>query len=526
MGFREVSVARIKEVLRLWTKGGGVRTIGRLAQVDPKTVRRYIAAARACGLSPGDDEAKITDELIGAVVELARPGRPSGHGRAWEILEKEREFLTERLDQGLRLSKVHDLLERRGVMVPYRTLHRFCTTELGFGRGKTTVRVADCEPGEELQVDFGRMGLVFDPASAKRRVAHALVFTAVYSRHVFVFLTYRQTLEAVIEGFELAWTFFGGCFRVVIPDNMKPIVDQADPVAPRLNDAFLEYAQDRGFVVDPARVRTPTDKPRVERSIQFVRESFFKGEDFTDLIDAQRRAEAWCRGRAGLRIHGTTQRRPLEVFDDEEAPHLLAAPEIPYDLPIYAVAKVHPDHHIEVARALYSVPGSLIGEHVRVRADRNLVRISHRGKLVKVHPRTHPGGRQTDPEDLPSDKAVYALRDLERLRRMAASHGACVGTYAARLLEGPLPWTRMRQVYRLLGLVRRFGAERVEQACARALELDVVDVTRVARMLDRALEAAGDLPAPRPSGNVVQLRFARDASEFARRGKEVPDDER
>jgi len=84
----------------------------------------------------------------------------------------------------------------------------------------------------------------------------------------------------------------------------------------------------------------------------------------------------------------------------------------------------------------------------------------------------------------------------------------------------------MRQVYRLLGLVRRFGAERVEQACARALELDVVDVTRVARMLDRALEAAGDLPAPRPSGNVVQLRFARDASEFARRGKEVPDDER
>lgn len=527
MGYREVSVVQVKEILRLWVRGHGVRAIARLTQTDRKTVGRYIEAARAAALTPEQGEGAITDELIATVVETVRPARAFGRGQAWQALEREREFLKERVDKGLRLTKIHDLLERRGVAVPYRTLHRFCATELGYGRRRATVPVTDCDPGEEVQVDFGRMGLLPDPEAGRRRTCHALVFAAVYSRHMFVFLTFRQTLEVVIEGFEAAWAFFGGCFRVVIPDNMKAIVADADAVAPRLNDAFLEYAQDRGFEVDPTRIATPTDKGRVERGVPFVRESFFAGEEFSDLADAQGRAEAWCLGRAGQRIHGTTHRRPLEVFEAEERPRLLPAPQTPYDLPLYLRCKVHPDHHIQVDYALYSMPGALIGEHVHVRADRDLVRISYRGRVVKVHPRVPRGKWSTDPEDLPSEKTAYAMRDINRLEQMATRHGQAVGTYAARLLEGPLPWTRMRQVYRLLGLVRRFGAERVEQACSRALELDVVDVTRVGRMLDRALESGpGAAAAMRPrGGNVVQLRFARDPSEFRVRHDGRADDE-
>jgi transposase len=525
MGYREVSVVQVKELLRLWVRGHRVRAIARRTQTDRKTVGRYIAAARAAGLDPDQGEGAITDDLIGAVVEAVRPARAFGRGRAWQMLESERGFLLKHVEDGVRLTKVHDLLERRGIAVPYRTLHRFCATELGYGRRRATVPVADCDPGQEVQVDFGRMGLVPDPASGRRRRCHALVFTAVYSRHLFVFLTFAQTLEAVIEAFEAAWQFFGGCFRVVIPDNMKAIVTEADAVDPRLNDAFLEYSQSRGFEVDPARIRTPTDKGRVERGVPFVRESFFRGESFVDLADAQARAEAWCLGRAGLRIHGTTHRRPLEVFEAEERAHLLPAPETPYDLPSYLRCKVHRDHHIQVDYALYSVPGSLIGEHVDVRADRSLVRISYRGKVVKVHPRMPRGKWSTDPEDLPSEKTAYAMRDIHRLEQMAARHGKAVGTYAARLLEGPLPWTRMRRVYRLLGLVRRYGAERVEQACAQSLALDVIDVTRVARMLDRALESGpGAAPRPPRRDNVVQLRFARDHEEFRIRPQEDPDE--
>lgn len=173
----------------------------------------------------------------------------------------------------------------------------------------------------------------------RRRVVWVLIFTASFSRHCFVWLSHRQTIDDVIDGFEAAWAFFGGVFATVIPDHLKAIVIDADPLAPRLNEAFVEYAQTRGFHVDPARV-------------QFVRNSMWAGETFVDLADAQRHAEAWCRVRAGQRVHGTTQCPPVELFRLEEAPRLLPAPTVRYDLPIYTTAKVHRDHHIEVAKAL------------------------------------------------------------------------------------------------------------------------------------------------------------------------------
>jgi hypothetical protein len=246
-----------------------------------------------------------------------------------------------------------------------------------------------------------------------------------------------------------------------------------------------------------------------------VRGSFWAGEEFRDLADAQRHADRWCLDTAGMRIHGTIQARPLEVFRTLEAPLLLPAPAEPYDLPVYRTAKVHPDHHIEVARALYSVPGALIGRHVEVRADSTLVRISHRGQVVKVHPRMAPGQRSTDAEDLPADKTVYAMRDLDQLLAKATRHGEAVGRYAAVLLDTPLPWTKMRTVYRLLGLVNKWGATRVDDACRRALDAEAVDVSLVARMLERGTERAREDQQPPAAGTVVAARFARDPGEFA-----------
>jgi transposase len=106
-----------------------------------------------------------------------------------------------------------------------------------------------------------------------------------------VWPTFRQTTEEVIKGFETAWLFFGGIFPVVIPDNMSSIVTKAENTAPRFNDTFFEYSQARGFSIDPARVATPTDKPRVERVVPYVRNNFFAGESFVDLTDCRDRAE-------------------------------------------------------------------------------------------------------------------------------------------------------------------------------------------------------------------------------------------
>jgi hypothetical protein len=264
MTFREVHVFEIREVLRLWLRGEGLRSIERLSSVDRKTVRRYVEAAVVCGLLAESGEAQITDELIGQVCERVRPHRPDGHGSAWEVIKASNDQLkTWLVEDKLTVKKAHELLERRGVVVPERTLHRYALEVLGVSRAnrRTTVRVADGEPGAELQVDFGRMGLLPDPATGRQRVCWALIFTACYSWHCYVWLSFRQTTEVVISGFEAAWAFFGGVFKVVIPDNMSSIIVEADNLEPSFNQAFVEYAQDRGFLIDPARVRKPTDKP-------------------------------------------------------------------------------------------------------------------------------------------------------------------------------------------------------------------------------------------------------------------------
>jgi transposase len=510
LAFREVAVTEIREVLRAWLAGAGLRRVAEQAGVDRKTARRYVEAALAAGLTRDGGTGQLTDGLIGQVAQAVHPARPGGHGLAWEQLEARHTDIKARVDAGLSVVKIGRLLEGQGVVVPYRTLHRFCVERCGFGKTAATVRVADGEPGSEVQVDFGYLGLLADPVSGQRRKVHALIFTAAYSRHMFVWLSFSQTLTAVIAGCQAAWEFFGGAFRVMVCDNASAIVASADPVNPRFTAGWLDYAQHCGLATDAARVRSPKDKPRVERAVQYVRGNFFAGETFHGLADAQARAEAWCRNVAGTRIHGTIQARPAQVFAEHEA-HLLLPVPAPYDVPVFTCVKVHRDFHVEVARSLYSAPQQYLGRHLDARADSSLVKLYHRGVLVKAHPRAEPGRRVTDPADLPAHKTTYAMRDVHALSAAARRHGDAVGAYAEHLLDTDLPWTRMRQVYRLLGLVRRYGPGPVEAACARALEVDVVSVTKVASMLEKATENA---PLPPPPATAATARFARDPAEY------------
>jgi hypothetical protein len=202
------------------------------------------------------------------VVAAVRPARPNGHAAAWEaLLAREgqvRSWVSGGGGQGpLSIVKIEELLARSGCVVPYRTLHRFAVERCGFRVTSTTVRVADGQPGVECQIDFAQLGFLQDAETGKRRRVHALIFTAVLSRHMFVWLTYSQTLAAVLVGCEAAWAFFGGVFKVLIPDNLKAVVTDADAVNPRLSTGWLDYAQHAGFVTDPARVRRPQDKARV-----------------------------------------------------------------------------------------------------------------------------------------------------------------------------------------------------------------------------------------------------------------------
>jgi hypothetical protein len=259
MAFREVPMFEVREVLRLWLGGDGIRAVARLSRVDRKTVRRYVDAAIAAGVTAGGDVGQLSDVVLAAVVERVRPHRVDGHhGEAWAALVARRDQIAKWVKADVAGVKICELLARDGVMVPERTVQRFVATEFGPRRGQgSTVRVADGEPGGELQIDFAKLGLLHDSVSGRRRVCHALIFTAVFSRHMFVWLSFTQTTDAVIAGCEAAWRFFGGVFKVLVPDNLTPVVTKADSLEPRFNEAFVEYAQSRGFVIDPARVATP-----------------------------------------------------------------------------------------------------------------------------------------------------------------------------------------------------------------------------------------------------------------------------
>lgn len=210
MPFREVDVVEVREVLRAWVGSAGLRTAAARAGVDRKTARRYVQAAEAAGLRREAGEVGLCDELIGAVISTVRPARPGGHGAAWELLEARRAEVSKWVTDGLSVVKIADLLARSGTVVPYRTLHRFASEECGFRARGTTMRVAEGEPGMECQIDFAQMGFINDAVTGRRRKVHALILTAVYSRHMFVYLTFRQTLDDVIEGCEA-----GGVRRTV-----------------------------------------------------------------------------------------------------------------------------------------------------------------------------------------------------------------------------------------------------------------------------------------------------------------------
>jgi len=222
-----------------------------------------------------------------------------------------------------------------------------------------------------------------------------------------------------------------------------------------------------------------------------------------------------------MRVHGTTRQRPAVVFAQLEAPALLPAPAGPYRVPAWSEAKVQRDFHVRAGNAFYSVPWRLAGQQVSVRADGSLVKIYHRSQVIRTHPQQPPGGRSSDPADFPPDTDVYARRDVDKLAAMAAARGQAIGIYAARILDIPLPWTKMRAVYTLIGLARTYGNDAVEQACAAALELDVISVPKIRSIVEKGTgtQAAQAAARHRQAGDaarkVTGARFARDPREFA-----------
>jgi len=519
MGNKEYTVIEILDVLRRRQAGDGSRPIAKATNIARNTVRKYIRLAQDKGLN--ESGADLEEIAYSVFREVHKEEHAEDANTRDGILLPHKESIIGWLElDNLTLTKIHIKLLRTGVQTSYSSLYRFAQEHAGFGSNKGTVRMAGTEPGEVAEVDFGRLGLVFDKALNRMRVLYALVVTLLFSRHQYVYVTHKQDLPALIGGVEEAWEFFGGATRRLIIDNMKAAVVKSDRYAPIFNRTFLEYSQYQGFIIDPAVARHPQGKATVERQIHYVQENFFKGEEFIDRGHAQREAVKWCLATAGMRIHGTTRKRPRIVFEEQEQKDLLPLQEDRYDIPKWGTAKVHPDHHIRFGHALYSVPTKYIGKEVSLRADSKLMRIYLDGVVIKTHPVMAEGKRSTDYEDYPKHKAAYAMRSCDYYINKAREIGTHCGNYMEELLSGDFPWSRLRQAQKLIRLTEKYGTERIEQACRRSMSFSLIDVYRLERMIKQAFDKEAAPQKGGEKGVVVPARFGRPAEYFKQKKEE------
>jgi transposase len=490
----------IVEILTHWYAGRSQNELATSLGVDRKTLRKYTAAARAIGIEPGgppmaeaDWRSLATGWFPGLVDTRLRQS-------SWPGIECHRDYIAAQLKAGVTVATIHQrLADEHRLDASVASVRRWVRANLPEDARRAQVTVLrDCPPpGSEAQIDYGRLGMWLDPATGRRRTVWAFVMVLPCSRHMFVRPTVsmgqREWTAAHVEAF----AFFGGVPARLVPDNLKTGVDKPDLYDPKINRSYAELAAHYGTLIDPARAFKPRDKPQVERPMPYVRDSFWRGQEFTSLPEMRAAALVWC-----VEVAGAGGCRPLDgaapaaVFDAVEREHLQVLPAAPFVLATWSAARVGPDIHATVAGTLYSVPWRHIGDRLDVRTTETMVQLFHHGQLVKTHPRKDRG-KQTDLGDYPPEKIAFHMRTPTWCRREALGIGPAAVVVIDELLADNALF-RLRAAQGVLGLADKHNPDRLEAACAKATAAGDPSYRTIKGILAAGTETA---PAPRSGGD-------------------------
>jgi len=390
-----------------------------------------------------------------------------------------------------------------GVMVSLPSFYRYLScflTDVWKKPRIITVRRSEPPPGEEAQIDFGYLGTWQDPLSGKSRRLWAFALILSFSRHMFVRVVPRMDQREWLMCHILAFDFFNGVSKRLVPDNLKTGVIKADLYDPKFNRGYEELAHHYGIIIDPARSGKPRDKARVERVIPYIRDSFWSGRDFTSLEEINKQATEWCLRVAGVREHGTTHQQPLTLFRLAEEKQLGPLPAAPFEIATWHQAKVAHDCHIQVNGMLYSVPYQYAGKTVDVKLGTKVVEVYLDYELVKTHLRGAKGQRVTDWNDYPPEKAAFFQRTPDWYRQRASLIGTSTKEMVEALLEEHA-FHHLRQCQGILRLAEKYGQQRLESSCARANAFGDPTYRTVKTILERELDREPLLFEPvKPAG--------------------------
>jgi transposase len=290
---RTFDVTDVTEILVHWYAGRSQSEIATSLGVDRKTIRKYLAPAIAAGIAPGGPPvttAEWTDLVSGWFPALADTRLRQ---TTWPEIERRRDYIAEMLKLGVTQATIHQRLrDEQGLQASVASLKRWVAANLPdeVRRDQVTVLGEEAEPGAEAQIDYGHLGSWVDPRSGRKQRVWAFVMVLACSRLMFVRPVLRMDQRAWTEAHVEAFAFFDGVPARLVPDNLKTGVDKPDLYDPKINRSYAELAEHYGTLIDPARAAKPKDKPRVERPMPYVRDSFWRGREFVSLQHMQEQA--------------------------------------------------------------------------------------------------------------------------------------------------------------------------------------------------------------------------------------------
>ncbi len=486
MAARRKPLRKMRDILRLlWHLRMGVRATARASQTSHTTVLKYRDRAEAAGLSWEEiepmDEASLERRLFPSTVSPSPRPLPD-----WS------EVHAERRQPGVTLQLLWE---------EYKALHpgdgyqysQYCQLYREW-RGRLDLSMRqEHKVGEKLFVDYsGQAVAVVDPSSGEECQVQIFVAVLGASNYTYAEATWSQQLPDWIGSHVRAFEFFGGVPELLIPDNLKSGVTKPCRYEPDLNRTYEDLATHYDTAVIPARVRKPQDKAKVEAGVLLVQRWILaclrhrKFFSLSELNAAIRELLERLNEREFRKLPGS-RRSQFEALD---RPALKPLPAMPFEYGEWSKARVRSDYHVEVEEHFYSVPYQLVGKEVEVRLTAQGVECLHRGKRVACHVRSRePGKSTTLLEHMPREHRHYAEWTPQRLVHWAGETGLATAEVVEEILRSRShPYQGFHSCLGLRSLAKRYGPERLEAACRRALDIQGLSYRSIRSILRNGLD--------------------------------------
>ena len=501
MAYFGVTIMDIKEIIRRLNAGQTITHISDALDCDRKTVRKYVSIAKDMQFNLSD-RAEFLKSLPKVIPELR--GRPSYKQSLLEPYLEELKGLINNNQESLKPKSAFEVICQRHALtdkVSYSSFKRFAKThKLELNPSYSTCRI-ETKPGFQVQIDYCKVGTLFDPLAKRQRAVYAFIGTLSHSRHKYVEFVFSQNQQSFVESHIKMFSFFGGVVMIVVLDNLKSGVIKPDLYNPRMNRAYADMAAYYGCFLDPCRVARPKDKAKVERDVQTVREQFKKAKVLNPnmtLAESNGYIKDWLINEYGMKKHGTTNLKPYLIFKENEQPKLLKLPVEPYEVALWKEAKVHPDHYIQVNKKAYSIPTAYIGKKVLAKVKHNLIQVYYNEQLIKQHPIT-TAYRQTDYTDFPENFRIgvdegYPTHLYDESLKISVNFAKLV-----KHILAPHAYNNLRRVQGIMSLAKSCPPELIDKVSLIALE-EHRDVhpklfkTIIAKLQEQLMEENNQIP--------------------------------